>query len=104
MRATITCLLLFFAIFGFSQQNFLINEGTSGSNEEFYHAAQTKDGNFVSIGYTDVNDPNYDMLIFKVDLNGIRLWTKTISGGGYDEAFGIVATDDGGFALSLIHI
>lgn len=100
MKTLFTSIFLFFTIAAFSQMNFLINEGSSGSNEEFYHSAQTKDGNLVAVGYTDINDPNWDILVFKVDLNGIRLWTKTISSSGYDEAFGITATSDGGFAIS----
>lgn len=100
MRTLCTILFLFLAFFSSAQQNFLINEGNAGSDEEFYHTAQTKDGNYVVVGYTDKNDPFWDILIFKVDINGIRLWTKTISGNGYDEAFGVTATSDGGFAVS----
>jgi hypothetical protein len=101
MRTTFTFLLLLF-ILGkcFSQQNFLVNEGSLNSNEEFLSATQTTDKNYVAVGYTTVNSVDSNIHMVKVDRNGILLWTKTITGGGHDVAIGVISTTDGGFAIS----
>jgi hypothetical protein len=100
MRTTFTFLLLFFLGNCFSQQNFLVNEGSLNSNEEFLSATQTTDKNYVAVGYTTINSTDSNMHLVKVDRNGILLWTKTISGGGHDVAIGVISTADGGFAIS----
>ncbi len=100
MRTTFTFLLLFIVGNCFSQQNFLVNEGSLNSNEEFLSAAQTTDRNYVAVGYTTVNSTDSNMHLVKVDRNGILTWTKTITGGGHDVAIGVISTSDGGFAIS----
>jgi hypothetical protein len=100
MRTTFTFLLLLILGSCFSQQNFLVNEGSLNSNEEFFSAAQTTDRNYVAVGYTTVNSADSNMHLVKVNRNGTLLWTKTITGGGHDVAIGVISTTDGGFAIS----
>ncbi|HTB32802.1 MAG TPA: T9SS type A sorting domain-containing protein [Bacteroidia bacterium] len=63
---------------------------------------QTKDGGYAIGGYSGSfgNGGPSDFYVIKLTVNGTIQWTKTIGGGGDEEAYTIVQTKDGGYALS----
>lgn len=68
---------------------------------------QTTDGNYVVAGFSssadgDITNPKEgkDYWIIKLDTNGELLWEKSFGGTGDDEAYSIIQTTDGGFAVA----
>jgi len=62
---------------------------------------QTSDGGYALAGYTDsFGAGNYDFWLVKTDANGTMLWNQTYGGTGDDEAYSLVQTSDGGYALA----
>jgi hypothetical protein len=69
---------------------------------------QTNDGNFVIAGGTQTlnngdvsgNHGQGDFWIVKIDTGGNILWQKCFGGSIYEEAYSIVQTKDGGFAIA----
>jgi hypothetical protein len=64
--------------------------------------ALSKDGGYVIAGYTQsFGDTTYgDIYVVKFDSSGNLKWTKTFGGKGADEAYSIVGTTDGGYAIT----
>lgn len=66
----------------------------------------TPDGGCLVTGYTQSNDGDVtgkgggDVLLFKLLADGSKDWVKTLGGSGYDRAFAIINTLDGGYALA----
>lgn len=72
-----------------------------GKGEWGTSIVQTKDGGYVIAGYSfSFGSGKSDFYIFKLDINGRLLWTKTIGGIDFDAATDIIQTEDGGFALA----
>ena len=78
-----------------------------GSWDDFANRAiQTRDGGYIFIGYTTSNDGDVsgnhgqgDLWIVKLTSNGNISWQKCYGGTGDEYAYyGIIQTDDGGFA------
>ncbi len=62
---------------------------------------QTKDGGYAVAGRTDsFGNGGYDMYIVKLDKEGNKLWQKTFGGSDDDEAYSIIQTKDGGYAVA----
>lgn len=62
---------------------------------------QTNDSGYIITGYGYINSTTYDdMFIAKVNSNGSIVWSKKISGPGYDWSYGIVQANDGGYVLT----
>jgi hypothetical protein len=77
------------------------------SSERANSIILTADGGYAIAGFTGSNDGDIDknhgsadMWILKINAAGDILWTKTYGGSSWDEASGIVATADGGYALA----
>jgi hypothetical protein len=69
--------------------------------DEAYSIIQSSDGGYVVAGYTgSFGAGGYDMLVVKLDSSGNVEWTKTIGGDGYDEAYSIIQSSDGGYAVA----
>jgi hypothetical protein len=69
-------------------------------DEGFGSILQTNDGDFLFAGSTSsFGNGLFDIYIFKTNLNGDTLWTKTYGDTFSDGADGIVATNDGGFII-----
>jgi len=67
-----------------------------GYDESLYAAAPTKDGGFMLAGITKSNrDKRDEVYVVRIDKNGKMLWQNTYGGRYDDEAFDIVADDDG---------
>jgi len=68
-----------------------------------YSLVQTSDGGYAIAGYTDsFGVGGYDFYLVKTDPLGNMQWNKTYGGTGSDEAYSLVQTTDGGYAMSGI--
>ena len=62
---------------------------------------QTEDGGFVIAGQThSFGAGGYDAWLLKTDADGDSVWSHTYGGRGWDAAYSIAPTADGGFALA----
>ena len=64
-----------------------------------YALLQTTDGGFAMVGWTEVEDGEWDMWLVKTDSNGIAQWNHTYGGIGYEYAEDLLQTEDGGYVL-----
>ena len=70
------------------------------SNDEGHSLLQTSDGGYIIAGHTySFGAGSQDVYLLKTNLNGDTLWTKTFGGTGYDAAFSIDQTGDGGYII-----
>lgn len=63
--------------------------------DEAAAAIQTKDGNYLVLGFISNTPVGTDILLLKLDTNGDTLWTKIISGTGYDDMSDLVELNNG---------
>jgi hypothetical protein len=76
------------------------------SSDDAAGVVVTPDGGCLVAGYTNSNDGDItgkgggDVLLFKLSASGEKEWVKTIGGTGYDRAFALINTLDGGYALT----
>ena len=83
------------------------NKTYGGSdNDNAFSIQQTTDGGYVVAGLTfstdgDVsgNHGDYDAWVIKLDSNGILQWQKALGGSGWEEAWDVQQTNDGGYIL-----
>jgi len=61
---------------------------------------QTSDGGYAIAGMTSCSAGGYDFWLVRTDSFGNMLWSKTYGRIGDDEAFSVVQTSDGGYALA----
>ncbi len=80
--------------------------GGSGS-EAARSVQQTADGGYIVAGYSysddgDVsgNNGSYDYWVVKLDGSGTIVWQKSLGGSGYDEAYSVQQTSDGGYIVA----
>jgi hypothetical protein len=73
-----------------------------GSSSDVAHSIiQTKDGGFATAGYTgSKGNGKKDIWVIKLDKNGNKVWDRTFGGSSSDEAYSIIQTKDGGFAIA----
>lgn len=73
-----------------------------GTGFEFANSGiQTSDGGYALAGMTDsYGAGEYDFYLIKTDSLGYMQWSRTYGGTGNDEAYSIVQTPDGGYALA----
>jgi len=65
-----------------------------------YSIQQTKDGGYIVVGGTTSFGAGLpDLYILKLDSNGNLQWQKTYGWGGWDEAFSVQQTPDGGYIV-----
>ena len=63
-----------------------------------FSGKQTKDGNYVVCGITDVtSDGKYDCWLLKFNSSGVELWNKTYGGLEDQVTYDVEVTDDGGY-------
>jgi len=71
------------------------------SDDEAYSIQQTQDGGYIVVGYTSsFGVGNWDIYVIKLDANGDNVWEKTYGGSGYDIAYSIQQTTDGGYIIA----
>jgi predicted secreted protein len=74
--------------------------GGSG-DDEAECVIQTSDGGYALAGYTNSTGAGgLDFWLVKTDSTGTLQWSQTYGGGGDDEAFSLIQTSDGGYALA----
>jgi len=70
-------------------------------NDGAYNLIQTIDGGYALAGYfSPSGNNNQDYWLIKTDLSGTVQWNKTYGGVGIDDAYAVLATTDGGYALA----
>lgn len=70
--------------------------------DEIQDVDNTLDGGYILTGHTTINDWAGDLLLIKVDANGNIVWDQTYGGAGglSDKGYGVIATADGGYAVT----
>ncbi len=64
-------------------------------------AVQTSDGGYLVLGHTySYGAGDLDIYIAKLDASGELEWTRTVGGSGDDNAYSIIQTSDGGYAIA----
>ncbi|MCK4478760.1 hypothetical protein KAU88_09595 [Candidatus Bathyarchaeota archaeon] len=77
------------------------NKTYGGTGDDWAHSVvQTADGGYVMAGLTDsFGAGSYDSWLIKTDSFGNMQWNQTYGGIGYDTAWTVVQTSDGGYAV-----
>ena len=69
-------------------------------NDEARGIIQTRDGNYVIVGFTNSwGNGGDDIYLLKVDMAGNILWSTTIGGSANDRGYDVIETRDGGLAI-----
>jgi len=69
--------------------------------ETAYSVIQTADGGYALAGDTNsYGAGSFDFWLVKTDSSGTKQWNKTYGGAGWDQAFSVVQTGDGGYAIA----
>jgi predicted secreted protein len=78
------------------------NQTYGGAITDYASAlVQTADGGYALAGFTgSFGAGNHDFWLVKTDSAGNALWNKTYGGTSVDEAYALVQTADGGYALA----
>jgi hypothetical protein len=73
-----------------------------GANEDWaYSVRQTSDGGYIVAGYTrSFGAGGRDIFLIKTDANGNVQWAKTYGGTGWDWAYSVQQTSDGGYIVA----
>ena len=73
-----------------------------GSGEDWaYSLIQTNDGGYAVAGFTTSKGAGkQDFWVIKLDEQGKKVWDKTYGGSGYDAAYSLIQTTDGGYAVA----
>jgi hypothetical protein len=85
-----------------SSGNMQWNRPYGGTGNDVASAlVQTTDGGYALAGSTNSSGAgNYDFWLVKTDASGIMQWNETYKGANDDEAYALVQTSDGGYALA----
>ncbi|HEY9006118.1 hypothetical protein [Ohtaekwangia sp.] len=85
--------------------------GGSGDDEGLA-ITNTVDGGSIVAGYSSTADGDvssyhsgpdneaYDFWVLKLDASGTKQWSKSFGGSGFDVAFAVITTTDGGYAVA----
>ncbi|MHA2175330.1 MAG: hypothetical protein ACXABI_10915, partial [Candidatus Hodarchaeales archaeon] len=78
------------------------NKTYGGSQDDYSNSFTiTEDKGFALAGGTQsYGDASMDMWLVKTDSSGIVQWNQTYGGKGYDRAYSVIQTLDGGYALA----
>jgi len=78
------------------------NQTYGGAEDDVEKSAiLTSDGGYALAGFTgSFGAGDFDFWLVKIDVSGKMEWNKTYGGAGDDEAYALVQTNDGGYALA----
>ncbi|MEO0179772.1 MAG: hypothetical protein ABIM74_10385 [candidate division WOR-3 bacterium] len=81
---------------------FLFAKAFGGTNPDIAHSIlQTSDGGYAVAGRTEsFGAGGYDFLVLKLNPDGSLDWARTFGGTNWDQAFSIIQTSDGGYAVA----
>ena len=86
---------------GIAQWNKTYGGASIDDSDGALSVIQTGDQGYAIAGYTTYGAGAYDdFWLVKTDASGNAQWNKTYHGGGYDEAYSLVQTGDGGYAIA----
>jgi hypothetical protein len=83
----------------------IVKYGEASSKEKGVSISKTSDGGYIILGTTDneeyigAPEKKNDLLIIKVNANGVEEWKKTFGGVGDDVAISIKQTTDNGYVI-----
>ena len=88
--------------------NITWQKSLGGTNQDYgYSIQQTTGGGYIVAGYSNSNDGDVtgnnggvDCWIVKLDTVGNITWQKSLGGSGFDSAYSIKQTQDGGFIVA----
>ena len=81
--------------------NLIWETNIGGSGDDRATAIQqTTDDGYIVAGYTYSPDGDTDYWIVKLDVVGNLIWETNLGGSGWDEAFSIQQTSDGGYIIA----
>jgi arginine repressor len=85
-----------------SSGNVIWTKTIGGSNwDEAWSIIQSSDGGYVVAGWTSsFGAGSADIYVVKLDSSGNVIWTKTIGGSNWDEAWSIIQSSDGGYVVA----
>jgi hypothetical protein len=99
--------------YGAGYYDFYLVKTDSADNEQWYKTyggagddearsvIQTSDGGYALAGWTDsFGGGGYDFYLVKTDSSGNMVWNKTYGSTGDNEAYSLIQTSDGGYALA----
>ena len=70
-------------------------------NDGAYYVIQTSDEGYALAGFTTLNSTNnHDFWFVKTDSLGTTKFSKTYGGNGIDDAYSVIETADGGYAMT----
>jgi hypothetical protein len=69
--------------------------------DRIYSLVETSDGGYALVGETNSFGAGFnDFWLIKTDVSGNMLWNKTYGGNGFDTAYSLLETPDGGYAIA----
>ncbi len=72
----------------------------SGNNNDLiYSISETNDGGYVMVGYTTSASGDENVWVVKLNSSGGIEWQRSYGGSGYDIAFDVMQTNDGGYIV-----
>ncbi|MBM3324123.1 MAG: T9SS type A sorting domain-containing protein, partial [Calditrichaeota bacterium] len=72
-----------------------------GSHDDFaFSVQQTADGGYIVAGHTGSFGASGDFYLVKTNGQGDTLWTRTHGGSGWDDAYSVQQTADGGYIVA----
>jgi len=75
--------------------------GRTGYADEAHSIIQTSDGGLAVVGRADSwGAGNADVLVLKLNADGSLAWARTFGGTNADEAYSIIQTSEGGYAIT----